>query len=124
MVAGRSSTIRRLGAAAVAVGAMAGATLVAAEPASAGISRCIGIWANDGRLKLQHIHGCGPNGTYHIEVWSPGRHTNGAPYTYVGRLREFQANWPVPDGTNVCAQLWRHKPGGGYDSWGLPCDRM
>ncbi|MGW7679520.1 hypothetical protein ACWGID_02185 [Kribbella sp. NPDC054772] len=58
----RSTVVRRVGAALVATGALAGGALVAAEPAAAG--------------------------------------------------------------TNVCAQLWRHKPGGGYDSWGLPCDTM
>ncbi|MFC9973409.1 hypothetical protein ACFVH6_21200 [Spirillospora sp. NPDC127200] len=109
--------------------ASAHATSVSAQAAkepvqTAGISRCLGLWANGGRVKLQHISSCGPTGYYHIRIWGGGRSDNGDTYRYVGLLREFAANWPVPSGTNICAELWYHKPGGGYESWGLPCDPM
>lgn len=103
----------------------ASATVTATDPVQpAGISRCLGIWAQSGYVKLQHISSCGPTGYYHIRIWSPGRSVNGSTYWYSGALREFRANWPVPGGTNICAELWYHEGGGRYSSWGLPCDTM
>jgi hypothetical protein len=131
--AGKLRKTRLLGALLTMATALTVTTTVAVSPASAkvtdlkevaGISRCLGLWAQDGRIKLQHQSRCGLNGSYHIHVWSPGRDTNSGTYTYGGATLTFDNPWPVPAGTNICAELWRHEPGGGYSSWGLPCDTM
>ncbi|MEV6033500.1 hypothetical protein AB0L65_20265 [Nonomuraea sp. NPDC052116] len=92
----------------------------------AGVSVCLGLWAAYNAILLRHLgDGCSPAGTYHIHVWGGGRDMNYPTYTYNrSNLREFSYTWPVPAGTNICAELWYHKPGGGYESWGLPCETM
>lgn len=120
----RKMSARMAAGAMLSTATVVGSMLIGAQPASAGFSVCLGLWAEGGVAKLQHRSSCGPNGTYHVEIWGGGHHDNGNTYTYSGNLREFRANWPVPAGTTVCARLWRHKPGGGYDDWGLPCDKM
>ena len=102
--------------------ASATATNLAKKPT--GISRCLGLWAQNNRITLQHQPGCGPSGSYHIHVWSPGHDTNTGTYTYAGATLTFNNPWPAAAGTNICAELWHHEPGGGYSSWGLPCDPM
>lgn len=91
----------------------------------AGVSVCLGLWASYNAILLRHLgNRCSPQGSYHIHVWGGGRDMNYPIYNYNGSIREFSATWPVPSGTNICAELWYHKPGGGYASWGLPCEAM
>ncbi|MEQ4722624.1 hypothetical protein [Nonomuraea sp. B19D2] len=105
--------------------ATTGATPAAAQLARpAGVSVCLGLWASSNAILLRHLGNCSPRGTYHIHVWGGGRDINYPAYTYNGSLREFSYVWPVRPGTNICAELWYHKPGGGYESWGLPCEEM
>jgi hypothetical protein len=98
--------------------------IAAAPQASAGISVCLGLWANDGRIKVQHQSRCGPNGVYHVHVWDNAHSSNSPAYIYTGGIHEAAANWPSPAGTKVCAELWFHELNGRYSSWGLPCDTM
>ncbi|MEW9550398.1 hypothetical protein [Nonomuraea sp. NPDC050783] len=112
--------------AAVAVAPASAATRANAQLARpAGTSVCLGLWASYNAILLRHWGpDCSPNGTYHIHVWGGGRDMNYPTYTYNGNTRDFSYTWPVPAGTNICAELWRHKPGGGYESYGLPCETM
>src|ERR1044072_7973468 len=101
------------------------ATQAAVARAPAGVSVCLGLWAAYNAILLRHLGGrCSPLGTYHIHVWGGGRDINYPTYTYNSAIREFSYTCPVPQGTNICAELWYHKPGGGYESWGLPCEEM
>lgn len=95
-----------------------------ASPASAGISRCLGLWAYNNRVEVQHQARCGPNGVYHIHVWGGGHENNTRNYLYSGRAVSFSANWPAAEGTKICGELWFHEGSGKYSSWGLPCDNM
>ncbi|MFI6734916.1 hypothetical protein ACIBI9_18465 [Nonomuraea sp. NPDC050451] len=106
--------------------ATTGATPAAAQVARpAGVSVCLGLWAAYNAILLRHLGGdCSPRGSYHIHVWGGGRDMNYPIYSYNGSIREFSYTWPVPQGTNICAELWYHKPGGGYSSHGLPCETM
>ncbi|MEV4800161.1 hypothetical protein AB0K18_09095 [Nonomuraea sp. NPDC049421] len=91
----------------------------------AGTSVCLRLLADYNAILLRHWGSdCSPRGTYHIHVWGGGRDMNYPTYTYSGGNRDFSYTWPVPSGTNICAELWYHKPGGGYSSYGLPCTTM
>ncbi|WP_328994467.1 hypothetical protein OG394_08370 [Kribbella sp. NBC_01245] len=105
--------------------AFAGAVVVAstvtmATTASAGQNGCAYVSFRDGHVYTQH--NCGPNGTYHMDIFYPGVHRSTGGYQYFGGNRETLWNDQPANGTNVCAQLWRHKSDGGYESMGLPCE--
>ncbi|MFF3489583.1 hypothetical protein ACFYXC_41135 [Streptomyces sp. NPDC002701] len=106
--------------------AFVGPMIAGVPTASAGINNCAGIWAEDGRVHLQHISSCysyNDGHAHHINVWGGGRSLT-INYTYHNRTLDWWRDYPVADGTTVCAEIWHHKPGGGYDSIGLPCDTM
>lgn len=95
---------------------------VATSPASAGGSVCawIGSSPKAGIISLQQT--CGVSGTYHMDIWGAGhKRTHTRDYRYNGGTREHFFNWNIPSGARVCGELWYHKPGGGYESRGLPC---
>lgn len=58
---------------------------------------------------------------YHQDVWSNGRSETTGTYWYGGgTINRFW--WSIPDGQGACTQIWYHKPGGGYEAKGLPCE--
>lgn len=118
--------VRRKTAALAAVLAVGAASLtVATSPVSAGGSVCAWIGAAAppkpaGVISLQQR--CGVSGTYHMDIWGAGHKRTHTPnYHYSGGTREHFFNWNIPSGAQVCGELWYHKPGGGYESRGLPC---
>lgn len=66
------------------------------------------------------------SGTYHVHFWDTNGswNVNGPNYFYDQTTRNRSIPAPVPVGHMICAELWYHVPGGGYESWGLPCVRM
>jgi hypothetical protein len=118
--AGPTRTIARLAAIGTILAALATA---APSPALAGTNHCAWIGsAGSGNVHTQQI--CGVSGTYHMDVWGGGRSGTTGDYHYNGGTWNFYWNWHLPSGTTVCTQLWYHKPGGGYESNGLPCHTM
>lgn len=113
------ASIRHLLAAATAAGVMVVSSIVAAAPASAGISECLQLMFSNGRTETTQL--CGTYGTYHIDVWYNGgpRESHGRYHYGGGHKADYWRT--VSSGTSVCAELWYHKPGGGYESRGLPC---
>jgi hypothetical protein len=104
------------------VAAAVGSPLVAPSPAYAGGSVCawIGSSPTAGRISLQQT--CGVSGTYHMDIWGAGhKRTHTRDYRYNGGVREWFFNWNIRSGARVCGELWYHRPGGGYESKGLPC---
>ncbi|HEY3454998.1 MAG TPA: hypothetical protein VGK64_10385 [Bryobacteraceae bacterium] len=102
----------------------AGLFVALRSPASAGQSVCMWIGSADsgnGNIKAQQ--NCGVTGTYHVDVWGAGHpRTHSRDYRYTGVVAiNHIFNWRIPSGAQVCGELWYHKPGGGYESKGLPC---
>jgi hypothetical protein len=108
---------------------LAGIVAGAAAPASAG--RSGDLWLGEridghrtNRVFAQHAPG-GPYGWYHIDIWYADTgelYARSGDYHYQGGYWDW---WGGPvsgvGGRVLCAQLWYHKPGGGYQSMGLPC---
>ncbi|GIG55927.1 hypothetical protein Lfu02_02990 [Longispora fulva] len=119
----RTSTPRRLLAtAAVAVAVAAGIVGGGAAPASAGSNGCIWIGPSDGSGNIRFQQECGVSGTYHMDVWGAGHsRTSTGGYYYNGGTVISGVKWGISSGQTVCAELWYHKPSGGYESQGLPC---
>jgi hypothetical protein len=103
---------------------VAGLLVAVRSRASAGQSVCMWIGSadsGDGNIKAQQ--NCGVTGTYHMDVWGAGHprtHSDDYKYTGVVAINKI-FNWRIPSGAEVCGELWYHKPGGGYESKGLPC---
>ena len=115
---------RGTGTVAMALTLAAGAVAATPAPAFAGQNHCMWIGSapgGNGNIKLQQ--NCGVTGTYHMDVWGAGhRRTHTRDYRYYGVVAiNRYANWRIPHGAQVCGELWYHKPGGGYESMGLPC---
>ena len=108
---------------AMALAMAAGLSMAVPSPASAGQSVCMWIGsAKSGNGNIRVEQNCGVNGTYHMDVWGAGhRRTHTRDYRYRGGVKESVFNWRIPSGARVCGELWYHKPGGGYESKGLPC---
>ncbi|GAA3002333.1 hypothetical protein [Actinokineospora diospyrosa] len=68
---------------------------------------------------------CGVSGTYHFDIWGTNysRRSLGNHYYGGGTLTSYPGV-PVADGGTVCIELFYHKPSGGFESKGLPCDEM
>lgn len=113
------ATMKAALATATAAGVMLVSSVVATAPASAGISRCLQLKFLGNTVETAQL--CGPSGTYHVDVWYNGgpRESHGRYYYGGGKKYDYWRS--VASGTGVCAELWYHKPGGGYESWGLPC---
>ncbi|MEQ4723877.1 hypothetical protein [Nonomuraea sp. B19D2] len=103
-------------------------TAVVASPASAGRNGNMWIGVNTdpvgtARVSVQQV--AGVSGTYHIDIWyaaTGARYGGTGDYYYNGGTREFlKGRKSEVAGKRLCAQLWYHKPGGGYESQGLPC---
>jgi hypothetical protein len=109
------------------LGAAAAVVLGTVAPASADSGRNGSLWirAHGGVIDSQHYPGP-PVGTYHIRYWHAGGSwaVNGRNYHFPGQTVYGRISAPVAAGQTVCAELWYHKPGGGYGSYGLPCVRM
>ncbi|WP_157245391.1 hypothetical protein [Nonomuraea typhae] len=127
-VEARGSKLRRRVVTPLAVlGAAVAVATAIVTPASADSGRNGSLWirAHSGVVDSQHYPGP-PSGTYHIQYWQAGGgwSANGRDYHFPGRTVYGRIAAPVPSGATVCAQLWYHKPEGGYGSYGLPCVRM
>ncbi|MFF9868247.1 hypothetical protein ACF1G0_23085 [Streptomyces sp. NPDC013953] len=93
-----------------------------ASPAAAGSggNRCLWISA-PGDGYIYSTQSCGTIGNYHIHYWAPGFDRNGTEYSYGGGRMYGKFPASLPNGTRVCAELWRNNGGGNFSSWGLPC---
>lgn len=101
---------------------VAASALTMTTTASAGANGCVWIgFDGDGRPVTQHQSGC-VSGTYHMDLFYPGVHDSDGPYTWNGGIRRTTWNRFPARGTKVCAQVWRHKSDGSYESGGLPCE--
>ncbi|XVU28865.1 hypothetical protein ACQPZJ_17940 [Actinoplanes sp. CA-054009] len=110
---------KRATAAAVAAALM---TVAVPEAAQAGQNHCAWIGAAVGGGGVRLEQNCGVSGTYHMDIWGAGHpRTHTRDYRYTGGARDFFFRWAVAPGATVCGELWYHKPGGGYESNGLPC---
>ena len=100
----------------------AGLAVGVRSPVSAGQSVCMWIGAafsGNGNVRIEQ--NCGVNGTYHMDIWGAGhRRTHTRDYYFRG-FKRATFNWKIARGAEVCGELWYHKPGGGYESKGLPC---
>ncbi|MBM7770318.1 hypothetical protein JOD54_000522 [Actinokineospora baliensis] len=94
-----------------------------ASAGTSGTNGCAYLSAFNQAAHVQQI--CGASGTYHFDIWGTNysRRSLGN-HTYSGLTLNKYPAVPVADGGNVCIELWYHKPGGGYESRGLPCDSM
>ncbi|MEV0632988.1 hypothetical protein ACI2LC_43980 [Nonomuraea wenchangensis] len=125
----RRGTMRR-GMISAALGVLLAGTVAAigAPPAAAGGNGWMWIGSNTdpaGTRRVSVQQNTGISGTYHIDIWywaTGARYGGTGDYSYNGGTREFLKG-RVSDvaGKRLCAQLWYHKPGGGYESHGLPC---
>ncbi|MFC0629256.1 hypothetical protein [Kribbella deserti] len=116
--AGRGRALAR---AAVLTAVVATSTLTGAQAASAGGNGCAWIGYDGDRIKTQHRTGC-VSGYYHQDVWSNGRRESTGTYWYNGGIIN-RYWWTIPDGEGACTEIWYHKPEGGYQSVGLPCEQ-
>ncbi|KAA0924114.1 hypothetical protein [Streptomyces apricus] len=113
------------------LGTAAGLIASTTTPAAADSGRNNNLWirAVDGQIQSEHYPGSPlfpPNGTYHIHYWKAGGgwDVNGRNYHFPGQTVFGRIAAPVAAGSTVCAELFYHKPEGGYGSYGLPCVRM
>ncbi|WP_143465993.1 hypothetical protein [Kribbella sp. ALI-6-A] len=108
--------------AALASAVVATSALTAATTASAGANGCVWIgFDGGGRVVTQHQSGC-VSGTYHMDIFYPGVHDSSGAYYWNGGIKRTTWNRIPTPGTKVCAQVWRHKSDGSYESGGLPCE--
>jgi hypothetical protein len=126
----RRSPFRRISLALLAtLLAVTGVAVGTPSPAAAdvGHSVCLTIFLDgDGFMGWRHARGCGPSGAYHINAWVPstGFNVNAGHHNFFGAQVDGRFPIGAPHGSTACAELWYHKPNGGYGSYGLPCARV
>ncbi|GAA3002345.1 hypothetical protein [Actinokineospora diospyrosa] len=83
---------------------------------------CFSIVAQNQTVQLQQF--CGTIGTYHFAVYGGTSSGPRPAHTYTGSPHSVTFPFTAAVGSNVCAELWYHKPAGGYESKGNVCDPM
>lgn len=111
-----------------AVALTAALLLGTAAPASADTDRdgCFFIATRHGQTHIERIEstqGCGPSGTYHVNITGAGFERNYPDFRYGGGdlYGGHHVGRSFRSGDVICATLWYHKGGGHYEAWGRPC---
>jgi hypothetical protein len=123
------TVLRRIAIVMAAVGMLATAAVAGAAPASAASGGNGFLWIATeaapnpvGKLQLNMTPPF--DGWYHVHVWgAQWNDFNTDPQYLIGpwvRKSSVLIN-PIYHGQTICAELWYHLPGGGYEPFGLPC---